>query len=401
MYMAQGMKQIPTANIILRRRSRNSSRCEIRVPSARPSGSPASPVGRIGVCRRGGWCGDRRLGCRRIVGMHGCRRGELGGRSINRLGRGRRRWRDGRRWRGSQLGGIAAARRRVRGGVRLDLRLQEFFRVDFAFQLFGQLARHDARAPHPVAHSACNLGKSLRPQHDECYGRGEQYLREPDIKHAASSVGFWGRLDFGLARRRAGLEVRVLVLFDLLHFLFGFAVIHGLLEALDRDAQIRADTAYALGAEYHQRNEQYDDQHSCIEHVGSPILKVNLIGAPMIRQWDYDIGPRDIDARSVAFEIARNQLSSQKVTGPSLVSDTRMWAPNTPVSTRPCWVRAAFTKASNKRRPCSGGAAVEKPGRKPLRVSAARVNWGTSSKLPCVCPKFKFIFPASSSNTRY
>ena len=31
----------------------------------------------------------------------------------------------------------------------------------------------------------------------------------------------------------------------------------------------------------------------------------------------------------------RNQLSSQKVTGPSLVSDTCIWAPKTPLSTRP------------------------------------------------------------------
>ena len=51
MYMAQGMKQIPTASIILSRRSRNSSRCEIRVPSARPSGSLPSLMGRFGVGR--------------------------------------------------------------------------------------------------------------------------------------------------------------------------------------------------------------------------------------------------------------------------------------------------------------------------------------------------------------
>ncbi len=86
----------------------------------------------------------------------------------------------------------------------------------------------------------------------------------------------------------------------------------------------------------------------------------------MIRQRDYDIGPRGIAACSVAFEISReSQLSSQKVTGPSLVNDTCMWAPKTPVSTRPCRARAACTKTSNKRCPCSAGAAVENPGRRP------------------------------------
>ena len=53
-----------------------------------------------------------------------------------------------------------------------------------------------------------------------------------------------------------------------------------------------------------------------------------------------------------------------------------------PLATGECRARAAATKALNKRSPCSGGAAVEKPGRSPWRVSAAKVNCGTSSSSP-------------------
>lgn len=41
--------------------------------------------------------------------------------------------------------------------------------------------------------------------------------------------------------------------------------------------------------------------------------------------------------------------------------------------------------------PSAGGAAVEKPGRRPLRVSAARVNWETSSSPPATSVSDRFI----------
>ena len=44
MYIAHGMKQMPTANIALSSRSRSSSKCEISVPSASPSGSPSGSL---------------------------------------------------------------------------------------------------------------------------------------------------------------------------------------------------------------------------------------------------------------------------------------------------------------------------------------------------------------------
>src|SRR5271156_6501592 len=89
------------------------------------------------------------------------------------------------------------------------------------------------------------------------------------------------------------------------------------------------------------------------------------------------------------------------VTGPSLVKDTCIWAPKTPLATRPRSARAAATNTSNKRRPKSGVAAVEKPGRSPLAVSAASVNCGTSSNSPPISVRLKFIFPAASGKTRY
>src|ERR1700678_93296 len=102
MYMAQGMKQMPTANISLSRRSRNSNKCEIRVPSASSPGSPASLMGRL---RRG----YGRIGC-----VHGRRGG--GGRrqsAEDGVGLARRRSRRIRCWR---------INRRVRGGRGSDAR---------------------------------------------------------------------------------------------------------------------------------------------------------------------------------------------------------------------------------------------------------------------------------------
>jgi D-tyrosyl-tRNA(Tyr) deacylase len=56
-----------------------------------------------------------------------------------------------------------------------------------------------------------------------------------------------------------------------------------------------------------------------------------------------------------------------------------------------------FTLAADT---ASGGAALVKLGRRPLLVSAARVNWLTSSRPPPVAASDRFILPAPSSNTR-
>ena len=60
-------------------------------------------------------------------------------------------------------------------------------------------------------------------------------------------------------RRGAGIEVGILL--ELLHALFALALVHRLLEAFDRRAQVGADAAKALGAENHQRDRQDHQQH--------------------------------------------------------------------------------------------------------------------------------------------
>jgi hypothetical protein len=55
------------------------------------------------------------------------------------------------------------------------------------------------------------------------------------------------------------LEIRVLL--ELLHALFRLTVVHGLFEAFDRGAQVGTDGAQTLGAENHQCDRQYDQQH--------------------------------------------------------------------------------------------------------------------------------------------
>src|SRR5262245_31872067 len=64
----------------------------------------------------------------------------------------------------------------------------------------------------------------------------------------------------------------------------------------------------------------------------------------------------------------------RKVTGPSLTRLMTIWAPKRPVSTPgACFCRQVASRRLNIGSARSGAAAVEKPGRMPLRVSAARV----------------------------
>ena len=77
-----------------------------------------------------------------------------------------------------------------------------------------------------------------------------------------------------------------------------------------------------------------------------------------------------------------------------------MSAPNSPQATSGWRSRARARKYAYSRRACSGGAAVLKPGRVPLRVSAARVNCGTTSRAPPRWERSRFIRPASSGKIR-
>src|SRR5690625_4176777 len=82
--------------------------------------------------------------------------------------------------------------------------------------------------------------------------------------------------------------------------------------------------------------------------------------------------------------LGRDQSTcSQKVTGPSLHRLTCMSAPKTPLATVPsCSRRAAARKCSYSDSARCGAPALEKLGRRPLRVSAASVNWDTTINPP-------------------
>src|SRR5690606_19400654 len=92
---------------------------------------------------------------------------------------------------------------------------------------------------------------------------------------------------------------------------------------------------------------------------------------------------------------------SRKVTRPSLTRLTLILAPKPPVSTSAaCFSRQIATNRLNIRSASAGAAALVKPGRMPERVSAASVNWLTSSRPPPVSRRERFILPASSAKTR-
>ncbi len=185
---------MPTASIAFSNRSRSSSKCETRVPSA--SSSVRLRAHSLGGLPASAAAGGGSVGC--------------GGAMV-----------------GGFVGWNGAA------GARLVLLFQQLFRADLAFQLLAQLARHRARSSQPVADLARDFGQALWPQHDQSDGRGEQDLRKSNIKHATSRVRFWRRLDFGLAGGCTRFEIGVLVLLELLDLLLGFTFMHRLLEALD------------------------------------------------------------------------------------------------------------------------------------------------------------------------
>ena len=60
----------------------------------------------------------------------------------------------------------------------------------------------------------------------------------------------------------------------------------------------------------------------------------------------------------------------------------------------------ATVRIPTQLRPLSGGAAEVKLGRIPLDVSAAKVNWLTSSRPPPVSARERFIRSWSSAKTR-
>mmetsp|Transcript_20377 Transcript_20377/g.78068 ORF Transcript_20377/g.78068 Transcript_20377/m.78068 type:complete len:207 (-) Transcript_20377:1560-2180(-) len=88
------------------------------------------------------------------------------------------------------------------------------------------------------------------------------------------------------------------------------------------------------------------------------------------------------------------------VTGPSLTRCTCMSAPNSPLATTGCSLRATASVCSYKCRPHAAGAAPEKLGRLPPEVSAASVNWLTISRPPPTSCRLRFILPAASPKTR-
>ncbi len=215
---------MPTASMAFSNRSRNSSRCEISVPSA-------------SAARFARWF-IHWVVCCRIVDR--IRRRAVGGRG-----------------------------RRLRMRRRLVSHASPAWLVcrsnSSAFTSRSscslELPRHEARAPHPIADLARNFGKPLRTQHDECYGRSEQNLRKSEIKHAASGIRLGGRLDLRLA---AVVPVEATPVsksasfscFSCFTFSSDSPSFMACLKPLTAAPRSEPIAAQTLGAEYHQGDRQ-------------------------------------------------------------------------------------------------------------------------------------------------
>src|SRR5579864_921965 len=134
-----GAKAIPIATIERSSRSRSSSRCEIRVPSASFSGSSLMGGRRWGL---GGW---RRLG---------------GGRG-----------------------------RRLRRFLRR--RAPRLLELHFLFQLLAELARHGSGPANPPAYLGHHTRKLLRSQHDQCQDEDDQDFGKTALEQVTRSDRSW------------------------------------------------------------------------------------------------------------------------------------------------------------------------------------------------------------------
>ena len=93
--------------------------------------------------------------------------------------------------------------------------------------------------------------------------------------------------------------------------------------------------------------------------------------------------------------------SMKMVTGPSLIRETCISAPNSPLSTLPSSKDAnSFLNSSYRGMARSGLAARMKEGLFPFRVEACSVNWLTTNTLPLTSLTERFIFPSASEKMR-
>src|SRR5215472_18333560 len=159
--------------------------------------------------------------------------------------------------------------------------------------------------------------------------------RPSNRSHAPVALGL-AALSVALAHL---VELRVrLVGADLLLLcaLLVLALVHRLLEPTHRRSEIRAHGPQLLGAEYDQHHEQ-DDQQLAHSYTHTSTLRLRPAVAA---EKNRIIGQMRLPGGA----------SSQNVTGPSLVRDTIMWAPNTPAETWGYTARALSTRSPKSRR---------------------------------------------------
>src|SRR5579871_1218763 len=127
--------------------------------------------------------------------------------------------------------------------------------------------------PIQVPTCRATLGSRSGPSTTSAIAEVSRISEKPKSSMRASRVRLGRSLHLGFVgglRLGARGEVGVLVLLDLLELLLFLALVHGRLEATHRSAEIRADGAQSLGAEDDHGNEQNQNQHPIVEHVGSP-----------------------------------------------------------------------------------------------------------------------------------
>src|SRR5690554_5379602 len=214
--------------------------------------------------------------------------------------------------------------------------LAQFFGFQLAVQLGGELADHTPGAANPAASRPGSAGQPFRAQHQQSDNAADQQLNKADIEHSVCSALFFPGLFFGLGL--LGLLAFQVVLFGRLLLLF---VAHGLLEATNRTAQVRADVAQFLGSEQQDNDAKYDKKLPDTDtHEGSSFkccCYVTLYAnGCLLRKSPLGVLPQDCrDAFSSRPERSNRLASSSRIScgpRPRLDSMTMLWNHRSAVS---------------------------------------------------------------------
>src|SRR5580658_6719526 len=375
-----GMKAMPIATSARSSRLRSSRRCEISVPSTSFSGSAlidARPQARRSDCARASaasasaWLSSAGCACAGAAGCSGATEAAAVG-AGGRAATGRAAAQDGRSWPELWIGGgigagaasaagAGAAGAASTGAASVGAVSAGAASADAAVVVVepGGGARRRASSSCTSSSSCsrnCRAMARARPIQRPISEATRGSFSGPSTTSARTKMIRTSRKrpsnrsDAPVVLRLGGLSRLGLGLMSLVEFgvgafradllrrggLLRLAVVHGLLEPTHRGAQVLPHGPQLLGAEHDEHDQQDDQQlaHSYTAHnVLTPLRPARAQERLRNHRSNEPCRAHKFGEFRYRLHDRRPQDSSQNVTGPSLISDTSISAPNTPAET--------------------------------------------------------------------